>query len=132
MPDRPPIRTRLILTLAAMSGLMGVVMGAVAAHTLDPVQGDAVRIAAHYQSLHALALLATGILGLAHRSLWLEAAGWLFVAGILMFCGSLYLKGLEVTDVLGPVTPFGGAAFMLGWISLGLGSWRLGKEKLPG
>jgi len=75
--------------------------------------------------IHALALLATGALALTHRNLWLETAGWLFVSGTLMFCGSLYLKTLAGIPALAPVAPFGGAAFMIGWACLAVGSWRL-------
>jgi len=119
------IRVRFLLTFGAASGLVAVVTGALAAHALDAGQIETVRTAAHYQGIHALALLATGTLLITHRSRWLEAAGWLFVAGILMFCGSLYLKGLGGIGALGPVTPFGGGAFMLGWACLGVGTWRL-------
>ena len=52
------------------------------------------------------------------------AAGWLFVAGILLFSGSLYLLAVTGTRWLGIITPFGGLAFLAGWACLGLGAYR--------
>jgi uncharacterized membrane protein YgdD (TMEM256/DUF423 family) len=76
---------------------------------------------------HALALLAVGVL-LARFSVsgsaWLTAAGWLFVAGTLLFSGSLYALALSGTRWLGAITPLGGVAFLLGWLSLAIGIWR--------
>jgi len=125
MGDPVDIRIRLLLTFGAASGLVSVIMGALAAHALETGQIETVRTAAQYQGIHALALLATGALALTHRNLWLETAGWLFVSGTLMFCGSLYLKTLAGIPALAPVAPFGGAAFMIGWACLAVGSWRL-------
>ncbi|MEW8431155.1 MAG: DUF423 domain-containing protein, partial [gamma proteobacterium symbiont of Ctena orbiculata] len=55
----------------------------------------------------------------------LRIAGWLFGSGILLFCGSLYTMALTDLRVLGAVTPFGGTAFIAGWIALAIAAWRL-------
>jgi len=69
-----------------------------------------------YQQIHALALL---IIGLLLRSgldtVAIRRAGWFFVAGILLFSGSLYLLALTGIRYMGAITPFGGVSFLLGW-----------------
>jgi uncharacterized membrane protein YgdD (TMEM256/DUF423 family) len=76
---------------------------------------------------HALALVGVGIL-LARFSVdgsaWLSAAGWLFVAGSVLFSGSLYALALSNTPWFGAITPLGGVAFLLGWLALAIGIWR--------
>ena len=80
-----------------------------------------------YQMYHALALIGVGIL-LARFSIdgspWLTAAGWLFVAGSILFSGSLYALALSGTSWLGAITPLGGVAFLLGWLALAIGVLR--------
>ncbi len=76
-----------------------------------------------YQLIHALALLAVAWAGTRWASPAFTAAGWLFVAGILLFSGSLYVLCLGGIRGLGAVTPFGGVAFILGWLALAWGSW---------
>jgi len=49
------------------------------------------------------------------------AAGWLMIAGTVLFSGNLYLRSLAGIDTLHAVTPFGGGAFILAWLSLALG-----------
>jgi uncharacterized membrane protein YgdD (TMEM256/DUF423 family) len=76
---------------------------------------------------HALALLVVGLL-LARLSIdgsvWLNAAGWLFVVGTVLFSGSLYLLSLTGTTWLGAITPLGGLAFLAGWLALAVGVLR--------
>jgi uncharacterized membrane protein YgdD (TMEM256/DUF423 family) len=110
---------------AAINGLLAVAAGAAASHLFA---ADAHRIAlmstgAQYAMYHALALVALAALaareaGRVER--FLAAAGWLFLAGTVLFSGSLYLLALTGTPVFAQVTPIGGIAFMLGWISLGI------------
>jgi len=74
---------------------------------------------------HALALLAVG--GLAARGGGSAvAAGWLFVAGTVLFSGSLYALAFTVSAGWAPVTPFGGAAFLVGWAALAWAAWARG------
>jgi uncharacterized membrane protein YgdD (TMEM256/DUF423 family) len=74
--------------------------------------------AVQYHFWHVLALLAVGVAGFHVPGTWLMIAGWLFVAGILLFSGSLYALSLGGPSWLGPVTPLGGAALILGWLAL--------------
>jgi len=74
----------------------------------------------HYHLLHAVVLLALGIWARLSPSLagTIGVSGWLFVAGVILFSGSLYGLALGGPRWLGPVTPLGGAAFIMGWLWL--------------
>ena len=76
---------------------------------------------------HALALLVVGTLQSIAKPPWpwLTAAGWLFIAGTVLFSGSLYLISLAGIKAVGPVTPIGGVALMLGWACLAIAALRL-------
>jgi uncharacterized membrane protein YgdD (TMEM256/DUF423 family) len=111
------------LSAAAVNGLMAVAAGAFAAHVLrhgaDPQAREWVETAATYQMWHALALLGMrAISGARPIGPWLRAGAWLFVAGIVLFCGSLYGLALIHLRPLAWITPFGGASFLLGWLAL--------------
>jgi uncharacterized membrane protein YgdD (TMEM256/DUF423 family) len=116
------------LQLGAILGALAVGIGAFGAHGLkphlSPYQIEIFEKGVQYQFYHALALLATGLLLLqSPGNSRLRWAGWLFVAGIVFFSGSLYLlacRDLIVIPVawVGPVTPLGGLCFLGGWIAL--------------
>jgi uncharacterized membrane protein YgdD (TMEM256/DUF423 family) len=122
---------RVFLSLAALSAFLAVAAGAFGAHALrDRLSADMLQVfqtGVTYQMYHALGLLAVGML-MARLSTdgspWLTAAGWLFVAGTVLFSGSLYALALSGTTWLGAITPLGGVAFLLGWLALLLGVWR--------
>jgi uncharacterized membrane protein YgdD (TMEM256/DUF423 family) len=122
---------RIFITLAALSGFLGVGLGAFGAHALrDRLSAEALQVfqtGVTYQMYHALALLGVGIL-LARFSVdgspWLSAAGWLFILGSVLFSGSLYLLALTGTTWLGAITPLGGVAFLVAWLALAVGIWR--------
>jgi uncharacterized membrane protein YgdD (TMEM256/DUF423 family) len=122
---------RVFLVIGALSGCLGVALGAFGAHALrdrlSPEMLDVFKTGVTYQMYHALALLAVGLL-LARLSIdgsvWLNAAGWLFIAGTVLFSGSLYLLSLTGTTWLGAITPLGGVAFLIGWLALAVGVWR--------
>lgn len=118
--------------LGALFGLLTVAFGAFGAHALQgrlsPQALGWWDKAVHYQGLHALALLAAGLLGLHAPGRALAVAGWAFAAGILLFSGSLYLLALTDLRWLGAVTPFGGTAFLLGWGALALAARRLAAQ----
>ncbi|MCB1773165.1 MAG: DUF423 domain-containing protein [Gammaproteobacteria bacterium] len=114
---------RHFVLLGAVNGLLAVAFGAFAAHALKNLLSEGLlevfRTGVDYQAMHALALLAVGILGQQSRpSKALKLAGWSFATGILLFSGSLYLLALTDARWLGMVTPFGGVAFLLGWAAL--------------
>ena len=114
-----PLRPALVL--GALFALLAVMAGAFGAHGLRGVVDarglEVFQTAVTYQIYHSLALILVAILpvaGLSRRLLGI-AAGF-FVAGILLFSGSLYLLVLTDLRWIGPVTPVGGIGFMVGWI----------------
>ena len=118
------------LKIAALTGALSVMLGAFAAHGLKFLLSvDNLQVfetAVRYQFYHVFALLAVGILYKEFPGKLMRWAGNLFVAGIILFSGSLYLlcyvKHAEMPlNWLGAITPFGGAAFIAGWIMLFLG-----------
>ena len=76
--------------------------------------------AVQYHAWHALGLLIVGTTGLHIEGSWLKAAGWLLLAGIALFSGSLYALALGAPRALSVVTPVGGLAFILGWLAFAL------------
>jgi uncharacterized membrane protein YgdD (TMEM256/DUF423 family) len=115
----------MFLFISAFSALLAVALGAFGAHGLQGRLDESAlaiwRTAVDYHMWHALALGWVGVL--AER--WPEArrlawAGWLFVAGMVLFSGSLYLLAVTGARWLGMVTPFGGLAFLAGWLMAGL------------
>jgi len=114
------------LRLGALLGGLAVGLGAFAAHAMkahyDPAQLQTFETGVRYQMYHALALLGCGVLGRIGARTGLAA--WLFLLGIVLFSGSLY--ALVWTDVkgLGAVTPFGGVAFLAGWLLLAVAGTR--------
>ncbi|MCJ0972038.1 DUF423 domain-containing protein [Pseudomonas sp. PS1] len=120
---------RLFLLLAGVFGLTGVALGAFAAHGLKnrlaPEMLAVFQTGVQYQVYHALALLAVALLSLHMPGRLLSAAGGLFAVGILLFSGSLYLLTLTGVGKLGIITPFGGVAFLAGWLCLVFAAWNL-------
>ncbi|BAC92272.1 DUF423 domain-containing protein [Gloeobacter violaceus] len=122
---------RLFLTTAAVLAGLAVALGAFGTHALrDRLDARAIEIfetAARYQILHALALALVAVL--VNRfdppPALLVASGAAFIAGILIFSGSLYALSWSGIRVLGAVTPFGGGALIVGWICLALFSANL-------
>ena len=114
-------RVAILVGSAAM--FVAVALGAFGAHALKtrltPDMTAVWQTAVQYHAWHALALLVVGVLLLqwpGQRAV--EVAGWLFVAGIVLFSGSLYALALTGVRGLGAVTPFGGVAFLAGWAAL--------------
>ncbi len=110
------------IVVGALSGAVTVALGALGAHALEtrvePPQLAIWLTAVHYQGLHALALVAFGLLR--ERRPGGGAAGWLLLAGSLLFSGSLYLYVLDGPKWLVALTPIGGVTFIVGWIALAL------------
>jgi uncharacterized membrane protein YgdD (TMEM256/DUF423 family) len=112
---------RLWLAIAGIGGFCSVLAGAVAAHVAaDPKAAELLRTGALYGMVHAAALIA--VIGLAQgrepRRGAATVAGFSFAAGIILFSFSLFAMALTGTRWVGWTAPFGGAAFMLGWIAL--------------
>ena len=112
-----------------MAGL-GVLLGAFGAHGLrDRLTADMLAVyetGIQYHLSHALGLLAVAWAASRWPNAWTGSAGWLFVAGILLFSGSLYLLALTGVRWLGAITPIGGLCFIAGWVALAVGALRAG------
>jgi len=120
---------RWLAILGAASGGLAVICGAFAAHALrERVEAgeltarhfEVFQTGATYQMYHALALLAAAWLLSVGGGRWAGAAGVLFLAGTVVFSGSLYLLTLTGASGWGAVTPIGGVAFILGWACLAI------------
>lgn len=109
------------IRVAAILGLVGVVLGAFGAHGLrdrvEPAQLASWHTAVNYQLFHAVALLALALFASATNRP-LGVSPWLFAAGVTLFSGSIYLLVLTPWRFLGPITPIGGMLLIAGWASL--------------
>lgn len=116
------------LILASLLGAFSVALGAFGAHALKkmvpPESVASFETGVRYQFYHTFALLAVAILFQSFPGKWLNVAGWMFIIGILLFSGSLYLlTALKATNTvglrgIGIITPFGGLFLIAGWIFL--------------
>jgi uncharacterized membrane protein YgdD (TMEM256/DUF423 family) len=116
-----------LLILSGILGILAVVLGAFGAHALetrlDADQLSTYKTGVQYHFYHLLAIMACLALSEGKKAgVWLHRAGWLFVLGIVLFSGSVYilackdLLGVAAwTKVIGPITPIGGTFFILGW-----------------
>ncbi|HXG44458.1 MAG TPA: DUF423 domain-containing protein [Gemmatimonadales bacterium] len=122
---------RLFALLGACSAFVAVLAGAFGAHALRarlvPERLAAFETGARYQMYHALALLAAAWLVARTAGQAAAWAGGLFLAGTVLFSGSLYLLALSGARGFGAVTPFGGLAFLAGWLCLARAAWQLGR-----
>lgn len=125
------MEARIWLTLASLWGFIGVAAGAFGAHGVDdPKARGWLETGGHYQLIHALAVFACFAVW---RLLQAPAAGiaaWLFLAGSLIFSGSLYLMAFGGPRILGAVTPVGGLLLLAGWLVLAWATFR-GTRSLP-
>lgn len=119
---------RMFAILGALSAALGVGAGAFAAHALQggltPELVTVFETGVRYHLIHALALFAAAWATTRWRGRALNVAGWLFLAGTILFSGSLYALSLSGVRALGAITPLGGAAFVAGWLALAWGIWQ--------
>ena len=114
--------------IAAVLLALAVGLGAFGAHglkaRLDPYHLDIYKTAVLYHFLHALGMLIVAVMPKANVLSESDAGAvcWLLFIGILIFSGSLYLLAVTGTGILGAITPFGGVAFIIGWLVL---AWKL-------
>lgn len=112
---------------AGFAGI-GVALGAFGAHgiraTLSPEMLAVYETGVRYQMFHALALLALGLATKRRQGRLLAVAGWLFVAGIVVFSGTLYVLAATGLSWLGMLTPVGGLALILAWACLAIATAR--------
>lgn len=124
------------LQISAIAGALAVALGAFGAHALKKVVSDAVvtvfETGVRYQFYHVFALALASLLYRDFSNKWILWSGNLFIAGIVLFSGSLYIltyiKAAEKTglDGIGIITPFGGLAFIAGWICMLIGVLKTG------
>ena len=117
---------KIFLLVSAASGALGVMIGAFGAHALSNMLQETGRTATFetavkYQMYHTLALLATTLLMDGYGSKWFGYAGWSYIAGIIIFSGSLYILCLSNVGKWGAVTPIGGLALIAAWVFLFVG-----------
>ncbi|WP_249869365.1 DUF423 domain-containing protein [Oceanobacillus saliphilus] len=116
---------KLFLVLGAINGFLAVALGAFGAHGLEGrISEKAIATwekAVTYQMFHTMALLVTGLLlaKLQGNGL-LTTGGWMFLAGIILFSGSLYIYALTSIKTFAMITPLGGVAFLIGWVLVGI------------
>lgn len=114
-------------TGALLCGL-GVVLGAFGAHGLrDRLATDMLAVfetGVRYHLIHGIGLIVVAWATSRWPNHWVESAGWLFVVGILIFSGSLYVLAISGVRWLGAVTPVGGVCLILGWCVLAIGAYR--------
>jgi uncharacterized membrane protein YgdD (TMEM256/DUF423 family) len=131
---------KLMLFIACISGASSVALGAFGAHILKSMltadQLNIYETAVRYQFYHSLALLANGLLIVyagqhANSMIWSTISAYAFIAGLLLFSGSLYLiiamqyHQISTPWWIGMLTPLGGLCFILGWISLAVAAWKI-------
>lgn len=119
---------KLFAVAGAISACISVAAGAFGAHLLkERLPEDLLEIfetGVRYQMYHAFGLLAVSWAITRWPETSFTGAGWSFIAGIVIFSGSLYVLSLTGVRWLGAITPIGGVAFMAGWLLLAWGIWK--------
>jgi uncharacterized membrane protein YgdD (TMEM256/DUF423 family) len=118
---------KVLVTTAGLSLLIATIAGAVGSHALPFADEQALRsfeTAVHFQFFHGLGVITVTLAGLAGRGGQLRAAaGWLMLAGTVLFCGSIYARTLGASPGIVSVAPYGGVAFMVGWLAFAVSPW---------
>ena len=113
---------RIFLTAGAISGALAVLLGAFGAHLLkqmiSPDMLEVYKTGVQYQFYHTFALLGVGILMSFKSTKTLKWSGYLFITGIIVFSGFLYLLAITGIKALGMIVPIGGLTLVAGWICL--------------
>jgi uncharacterized membrane protein YgdD (TMEM256/DUF423 family) len=112
---------KLFLFLGGINAALVVILGAFGAHALKARLSEEMlavyQTGIHYHLFHALGLLVVGLVATQiPATIYLKWSGWLMLAGIVLFSGSLYILSISGLRWLGAVTPFGGAAFIVAWV----------------
>ena len=121
---------RVFVIIGSLVMFVAVAFGAFGAHALDdyfldnPDLKSSFDTAVRYQVIHGLALFLVAWVFQQWQVSSASAAGWLFVAGILLFSGSLYILSLFGVRWLGAITPLGGICFLIGWILIAITAWK--------
>ncbi|MCB0260264.1 MAG: DUF423 domain-containing protein [Calditrichae bacterium] len=118
-----------LVLIGSICAFLGIALGAFGAHALrERLPADLMAVyqtGVLYHLVHALALVLTGaLLRWMGATVLVTWAGWLFLAGIVLFSGSLYLLSMTGIRALGAITPFGGLSFLIGWALLAVAAWK--------
>jgi uncharacterized membrane protein YgdD (TMEM256/DUF423 family) len=117
----------MLLSAAGVSLLVATIAGAVGSHALAFTDAQALRsfeTAVQFQFFHGLGVIAIALVGLTGRAGRARAgAAWLMLAGTVLFCGSIYARALGAPTGIVGVAPYGGVAFMLGWLAFAASPW---------
>lgn len=122
--------SRRFIVVGALLAALGVMLGAFGSHGLrahfaaNPDLEPTFQTASEYHLIHALGLLAAGWIAAQWPGRLAVWGGWLLVAGVILFSGSLYILSVFNVRVMGAVAPLGGTALILGWLCLALAAWR--------
>ena len=117
---------RIWLITAGLAGAAAVALGAMAAHVAEPEAAARLETAVRYLMWHALALLGVAWLAGTPVRRWAGLAGALFLAGMVLFCGTLAVSALTGNQTVTMLAPAGGMAFIAGWLALALAGLRAG------
>ena len=113
---------KVVLTVATISGLLAVILGAFGAHVLkaiiSPEMLEVYKTGVQYQFYHTFALFTVAILMNFNQSKALKWSAYLFMTGIVLFSGSLYVLAISGVQAFGMITPFGGITWIAAWILL--------------
>ena len=121
---------RLFMMLGSINMFLAVALGAFGAHMLKTkISADMLAVyqtGVQYHMIHAVGLIAIGLAAdrLTQNQSLVNASGWAIVIGIILFSGSLYVLSLSGIKVLGAITPFGGVAFLAGWVMLAIAAMK--------
>jgi uncharacterized membrane protein YgdD (TMEM256/DUF423 family) len=124
----PSTEARLLLCIAGLMLLDATIGGAVASHVLANLDERSLRsfeTAIDFEFFHSLGLI--GVVLVADRvgaTLWLRAAAWLIIAGVVLFCGSIGVVTFGAPRGLLALAPYGGVALMAAWLAFAIGVWR--------
>ena len=120
---------KIFVLLGSLSAFLAVALGAFGAHGLKarvtPEMLTVWQTGVQYHLAHALGLVLIGILcELMPGISLIRSAGWMLLAGSVLFSGSLYIMVLSEMRALGMITPLGGVAFLIGWLLLAIAAWQ--------
>ena len=123
-----PTKARVLLSIAGMSLLLATIGGAVGSHALGNLEQRALQsfdTAVQFLFFHGLALIAITLVAL--RGIggpWLWRSAWLMVLGMLLFCGSIFLRTFGAPAGIVALAPYGGVILMVGWLVFAVSVWR--------
>jgi uncharacterized membrane protein YgdD (TMEM256/DUF423 family) len=129
---RMSTQTKLLLSVAGLSLLVATIAGAVGSHALaypDAQARSSFETAVQFQFFHGLGIVAAVLVGLAGTGGYLRSgAAWLMLLGTVLFCGSIYARALGASPGVVAAAPYGGIAFMVGWLAFAASPWFRERE----